>query len=185
MYLLSYFRPNLFVNKIENINLNIFKNSNLKIVLCDLDNTLAPHFTIFPTKTAIDFCKNIQDLGLKFIIVSNNSKKRVKLFAERLGVDDYLAKAHKPFIWKIKKFLAKYNVSPEEMIFIGDQFIFDILTANRLQCRSILTLPIISNANEQQNSFFKFLENSIYKKLEFNNIFEKKNIEMEEEDEIL
>ncbi len=182
---LNYFRPNLFVETIDKIDIGYLRKIGIKAVFCDLDNTLVPHFTKFPTKKSINFCNSIQELGMKFIIVSNNNYKRVSVFSRMLGANDFVYKARKPFISKTKKMMLKHKLKPEEIIFIGDQFIFDIFLANRLKIRSILTLPIISDNEEKKNWFFSWLEEQIYKKIQHNNFSNEYHLELEEENEIL
>ena len=61
------------------------------------------------------------------------------------------------------------GASPSETIIMGDQVIMDILVANRLKCESILVQPIVST-DYKMTEFKKFLENSIYLRLERKNI---------------
>ena len=62
--LLNYFRPSLFVNNINDIIVDDLYNRGFRMVICDLDNTLVPHFTKFPTKMALDFVKKIRSQGI-------------------------------------------------------------------------------------------------------------------------
>jgi HAD superfamily phosphatase (TIGR01668 family) len=104
----------------------LLKQSGYKLLVCDLDNTLSPHFTKFPTRKVIEFCKEVQKVGLKLAIVSNNSKKRVLSFTARLKPDAVIASAMKPMKHKIVRMMNAFDATPEETLFIGDQFITDI-----------------------------------------------------------
>lgn len=183
---LNYFRPNIFVNSIEEINIDNFRQQGFRMVICDLDNTLVPHFTKIPTKQALDFVKKIQEQGLLFIVVSNNTKKRVSEFCNILRPNDFVYNAKKPFIGKVKKIMHKYNVNKEDIIFIGDQVVTDIWVANRIQCKSILTLPIVSSAKEKNGWLLNLLDKYIYKYLQHNNMLnDKEELEIEDMYEIL
>ena len=183
---LNYFRPNIFVNSIADINISNFKQQGFRMVICDLDNTLVPHFTKIPTQQAIDFVKNIQKQGLLFIVVSNNTKKRVTEFCKILKPNDYVYNAKKPLTNKVKKIMHKYNVSNEDIIFIGDQVVTDVWVSNRLQCKSILTLPIVSSSKEKNGWLLRLLDNYIYKYLQHNNMLNnKEELEIEDKYEIL
>ena len=147
------------------------------MILCDLDNTLVPHFTKLPTTEAIDFVRDVQNHGIKIIIVSNNSYKRVSYFCEFLAPNDFIYHAEKPLIRKIKKILEKYDMNVEDVLFIGDQFITDIFAANRLHCKSILTLPIVDSVKQKQSFILKFLNNFIYRRLEHQNMLSQRSDE--------
>lgn len=171
---LNYLRPNLFVRDISKINVSSLKTNGVKLVVCDLDNTLVPHFNKFPNKFVYEFINQIKNEGLKIIIASNNTKKRVKRFVDKLSetitIDGYLYSCKKPLTYKVKKFLKENDLSASDTIVIGDQFITDILLANRLKAKSILVLPMVDPNKRNSNNFIQnILEKFIYKKLQLEN----------------
>lgn len=183
--LLTYFKPSIFVESIKDIHVNNLKLQGFKMVICDLDNTLVPHFTKTPTMTVINFIKQIRDQGLMFVIVSNNSKKRVREFCKNLEIDGYIYSAMKPTLFKIKKFFRKNNVKLDDVIFIGDQVITDIWIANRLKCKSILTLPLVGSTNKK-GWLISFIDKYIYMYLQNNNFINSNDeLKVEELYEIL
>ncbi len=183
--LLTYFKPSIFVESIKDIHVNNLKLQGFKMVICDLDNTLVPHFTKTPTMVVINFIKQIRDQGLMFVIVSNNSKKRVKEFCKNLEIDGYIYSAMKPTLFKIKKFFRKNNVKLDDVIFIGDQVITDIWMANRLKCKSILTLPLVGSTNKK-GWLISFIDKYIYMYLQNNNFINSNDeLKVEELYEIL
>ena len=172
--LFNYVRPNVFVKRIEDINPLWLKKLGIKYVFCDLDNTLVPHFTAFPTKSSMDFLEALHKLDIKLIVISNNRKKRVEKFCMYLSPDDFVYNAKKPLLGKFKKVMKKYNINADDAIMMGDQFITDIWTANRLGIRSILVLPIVSSMkntsyHDENNILMRFLETYIYKKIQLTN----------------
>lgn len=167
-YLLNYLRPNSYVDNISMINVEQLKKQGFKMIMCDLDNTLVPHFTKMPTNECITFREKIREANILFVIVSNNSYKRVSSFSQYIYADDFIYNAKKPLIRKIQKMLQKHKMKPKDLLFIGDQFIFDIFVANRLKCKSILTLPLIGY--NEKHTTLNFIEKYIYKKLEHNNL---------------
>ena len=102
-------------------------------MICDLDNTLVPHFNKFPNKYVFDFINKIKREGLLIIIASNNTKKRVTTFVNQLqkkiSVDGFLYNCKKPFTRKIRKEIGKFNITYNDVVVIGDQFITDIFLA--------------------------------------------------------
>ncbi len=167
---LNYFRPNVFIKSFEDLNPSNLKREGIRMLVCDLDNTLTPHFNKLPNIKAIKFCRAVQEQGIVFVVVSNNTKKRVERFCEVLQPNDFAYNAKKPLTWKVSKMMAKYRCEKDDVLILGDQFITDIWLANRLGCRSILTLPIVSTSSEKNGFFLNLLENFIYKKLQHNNV---------------
>lgn len=184
--LLTYFKPSLFVDNIFDININNLKLQGFKMVICDLDNTLVPHFTRTPTFKVINFIKRIRDEGLKFVIVSNNTKKRVNEFCKTLNVDGVIYGAMKPTLFKLKKFFNKNDVKLEDVIFIGDQIITDVWVANRLKCKSILTLPLVGSYSNKKGWLINFIDKYIYMYLQNRNLLNnEEELKIEELYEIL
>lgn len=169
-YLLNYLRPNSYVDNINMINIEQIKKQGFKMIMCDLDNTLVPHFTKMPTNDCITFREKIREADILFVVVSNNSYKRVSTFSKFIYADDFIYNAKKPLIRKILKMMQKYKIKSKDLLFIGDQFIFDIFVANRLKCKSILTLPLIGY--NEKHTILNFAEKYIYKKLEHNNLMD-------------
>lgn len=167
---LNYFRPNLFLKSITDFDPFLLKLNKIKVFVCDLDNTLAPHFTFRPTKAAVKFVNDIKKMGVKFYVVSNNRKSRVKRFCQYITPNGYVSFAMKPSIRKIKKLMKKLKVSPDEVLMMGDQFVIDIFAANRIGCKSILVLPLVEQEKNKSSKFVNFLDRLIYSKLERNNL---------------
>lgn len=170
---INYFKPSTYVNSILDIDLDELKNQGIKLIICDLDNTLVPHFRKFPTNSSIKFLENIKKYDFKFVIISNNSEKRVKFFAEKLGIkEDYIANAKKPFPRKTKRFIeekfnGKYRNS--EIVVIGDMIITDIFVANILRINSILVHPLFE-PEKFVNRILSFTEKKVFKKLSRENL---------------
>ena len=106
-----------------------------------MDNTLAPYNVELPDERTIEFFKHLKDEGFKVIIVSNNSGKRVATYSKMLDID-CLAGAKKPFASTLRKFLLKNNINLDECVLIGDQMMTDIICANKLNIKCVLTEPL-------------------------------------------
>jgi predicted HAD superfamily phosphohydrolase YqeG len=74
----------------------------------------------------MDFCKRLQENKIKLAIVSNNTKKRVLTYTSKLQPDEIIYNAKKPLKRKIVKMLDRLDLEPNEVIFLGDQFITDV-----------------------------------------------------------
>ncbi len=168
----NYFKPSMYVRSFKDVKIFSLKEQGIKLFLCDLDNTLVPHYTRLPNKEVLRFIKTIESYGIKFVIVSNNIKKRVQIFCEKANVKHWKGNAKKPLKSSIADIMKMYDAKPRETIFMGDMIITDILIANRMKMESILVQPLVST-DYKMSSVHKFLENTIYKRLEKNNILKR------------
>lgn len=191
---LNYLRPNLFVRDISEINLEALRISDIKLIVCDLDNTLVPYFTRYPNKFAFDFINKAKQMGFSILIASNNTKKRVSTFVKKLeetsSIEGHLWSCKKPVAFKIIKWIKENGFSFDQTVFIGDQFLTDVLLANRVKSKSILVFPLTDSKNNSDiNVFFKLIEKFIYKKLSQENVLNQYDVTLGEledyEDELL
>lgn len=187
---LNYLRPNIFVRDVSQIDIHSLKVNGTKLIVCDLDNTLVPHFSKFPNKFVYQFLDKIKREGIDIVIASNNTKKRVTNFIEKLKQSNYnidsLSNCKKPLSKKIKKYIKSKGYDFNDIAFVGDQFITDVFLANRLKSKSILVLPMVDpNRTYNTNFFIRILEKYLYKKLQHGNIsvINNFNDELPKEDE--
>ncbi len=170
---LMYFKPSNYVESLLEVNFEILKKQGTNLILLDLDNTLAPHFTKIPTNYAKTVIEKIKAQDIEVIIVSNNNELRVSRFAKLLDVK-YLYNTKKPFIKKIRKKIEENGYKLEETLMIGDMIIMDIFAANRLKIDSLLVKPILSY-NVGSTKKMNWIETNIFKRLKRDNLIIKKN----------
>ncbi len=176
-YFVNYLKPSAYVTSVHEIDLDSLKEQGIKLIICDLDNTLVPHFTKFPTQQVRKFVESVKERDFEFVLVSNNTSKRVSLFAEKLGLSKYIANAKKPFPHAIKKTINEIGVKPQETVIVGDMIITDTLAANFVHTESILVQPLM-DPERTVDRFFSFLEKFVFKRLAKNNLIVKsKNIQ--------
>lgn len=138
----EYKIPYAYATNIYDIDPDFFRKEGIKVLLCDLDNTLDSYKALLPRKEAIDLKKKLDNLGIKLIIISNNRPKRVEPYANALGVT-YISRAGKPFKKKISRFLKENCYNLNEVMLIGDQLLTDIKCASRLKIKSILLEKLV------------------------------------------
>lgn len=165
----NFLKPSVYSKKIEDINVKALKEQGIKLIMCDLDNTLVPHFTKFPTKAAIKFAEEVEKNGMDFFILSNNSSKRVTFFAEKLKVKKFIANAKKPFPFAMKKAIKESGHDLSEIVMIGDLLITDILAANIIGVDSILVSPLI-DSDIVLNKIIQWLEKKVFERLSTNKL---------------
>ncbi len=187
-FILNYFRPSLHVRHFTDVNLLLLKRNGIKLFISDLDNTLISPYKKIPTPDVKIFIQKVQELDMKFVIVSNNTKNKVNFFCKQVNVDGKYGNSKKPFLGTVKKVLKDFNVSKREAVFMGNQVLTDIWVANRLHIDSILVNPIIRVLKGNKKFLRSVLENKIYANLEKNNLLIRDNysvIEKFEQEDIL
>lgn len=168
---MEVFRPDVYQKSIYDIDYMKLKNNGIRCLLFDLDNTLAPIDITVPDKKLQDFFHYLEEIGLKAIILSNASKKRVTPFKEKCNIDSSYH-SHKPFKKKYKRILEIYHFKDTEVACVGDQLLTDVFGANRLGFTSILVNPISKN-DHLPTKINRFLENRIYHSLKRKGLFER------------
>ena len=156
-------KPDFEFKSVYDIGDDFFKSENIRYLLIDIDNTLVADNAPDATEEAISFLKGLEEKGIAFHLVSNNSKERVMSFNKNLNFPaTYRAK--KPSARKIRKIMREMGAKKEETALIGDQIFTDLLAAKNAKIRMILVKHINTKI---ENNFFKvkrFLEKLVYKR---------------------
>ena len=114
----------------------------VRLVLADLDNTLAPYKVTVPPAGVIAWQESLAAEGITLFLLSNSRKPgRAQKFAEQLGIP-YQGHSGKPKRAGYRRAMERMGAAPEETVMVGDQIFTDILGANRAGVRSILVRPI-------------------------------------------
>lgn len=139
--MLEVFFPNLYVKSIYELPLEELKSMGIKALVFDIDNTIVPFDVAEADDSIIDLFKKIKSEGFKICLFSNNNKKRVQLFNNKLKV---LAvhRAGKPRIKKLKLAMKKMGTDEKSTALVGDQVFTDIFCGNSAGMYSILTAPV-------------------------------------------
>lgn len=114
----------------------------VRLLLCDLDNTLALHETARPSDAVRAWVRELTEAGISVMIVSNNrSPARVEAYCRDLGIP-YVGHAGKPKRGRLMEALARHGATPEETALLGDQIFTDVLGARRCGFQSFCVEPI-------------------------------------------
>ena len=130
------FYPYEYANSVFDVDYKELYNKGYKGIIFDIDNTLVHHGDD-STKEVDELFREIQKIGLKTLILSNNNEKRVKRFLTNID-SLYICDAQKPKKVNYLKAIDMMQIKKEEAIFIGDQVFTDILGANRSGIANIL-----------------------------------------------
>lgn len=133
--------PNLYLNNLKEITIELLRKNNIKGLILDIDNTLID-FDKKLLEGCEEWCDNLKAQGIKMCILSNTNKQyKVKKVADILNLE-YLYFAHKPNKKGFKKARELLNLEPQNIAVVGDQIFTDVLGGNRSKMFTILTKPI-------------------------------------------
>ncbi len=134
-------RPTLRYRRISDIPVEKLRQMGIRLVLADMDNTLAPwHSTEVPPEF-ITWIKNVRQADIEVLMLTNSKGRNVDVTAWRLGIDA-VKDARKPMKENTKNLLARKKIKPEETLIAGDQIFTDIQLANALGAKSVLLEPL-------------------------------------------
>lgn len=111
-------------------------------VAVDLDNTTVHDASFHLPSRIRQWVKNMQENGIRVIIVSNTVTFRAWFLSKRMGGVPYVAFAKKPDIASLERAAEKLQLHPSRIAMIGDQLFTDILVANRIGAISVKVDPI-------------------------------------------
>ena len=133
--------PDLYLDTIYDIDLELLKQKGINGIITDLDNTLVGWDVKEYDDRLRAWVEEVKSLGLKICIVSNNSAARVNDFANKTGLYA-ISSAKKPRKKAFKQALQSLELNSKEAAVIGDQIFTDILGGNRMGLYTILIIPI-------------------------------------------
>lgn len=133
---LSIFYPHEYVDNVFCIDYDKLRRSGFKGVVFDIDMTLVPHG--FDSTPEIDgLFKIIHAAGLKTLLLTNNSEKRVQNFIRNIDTP-YICEARKPEPENFLKAVEMLGLEKSEVVYVGDQIFVDIYGANCCGLANIL-----------------------------------------------
>lgn len=167
---MNIYIPDMYQKSIFEINYKKLKKRGIRYLIFDLDNTIA---LVDEKKTPKETKKLFDQLKKDFqiLIISNNTKKRVREYSEQLEVD-FISMALKPSTKGLKEVRKKYRCKKSEMCMIGDQMMTDILSGNLYSIYTILVDPL-GKKDLKVTIINRFLERQVLKRLKKRNLFEK------------
>ena len=117
------------------------KGMGVSALLLDVDNTLSTHHGTVLLDGLIDWINNMQHSGIELLILSNSKERRVKPFAEGLGLG-FVSLGLKPLPFGFIRALKKLKLKKREVALAGDQIFTDVLGARLMGIKVFLLEPI-------------------------------------------
>ena len=120
----------------------LLRSLGVKLLLCDLDYTLAPKSVRAPNEAVRRWIEAMGEGGVRVMILSNNrSPVRVEAFCRDLGID-YVGHAGKPFAGGFRRAMDKAGVTAEETAMLGDKLLTDVLCAHFNGSLALMVEPL-------------------------------------------
>ena len=113
----------------------------IRLLLADLDNTLAPYGEPEPTQAVRDWAAALGEQGITLFVLSNNRHpERPRRFSQALGVP-FLGHAGKPKPGGFRRAMEQMSCTPEQTAIVGDQLFTDILGGRNAGVLTLLVEP--------------------------------------------
>lgn len=133
---MSIFCADKKFERFEDVTPNLLKREDVKLLLCDLDNTLRLHSEKEPADELQDWVKDCKKASVKIVIISNNGRKKmIRKFCKPIGVD-CVWWAKKPLSKKLTEAMSNYKISPTNTVMLGDKWSTDVLAAKAAGIRA-------------------------------------------------
>ena len=134
--------PDRVFDRYNEISPEMLSESGIKLLLCDLDYTLAPRSVATADVVLRAWLAECRRAGIRVMILSNNrSCKRVDTFCSDLGIP-YVGHAGKPGRRGFQEAMALANVAPAETAMLGDKLLTDVLGAKRSGILALMVEPL-------------------------------------------
>ena len=133
---MSIIRANKKFERFEDVTPELLEKEDVKLLLCDLDNTLRLHSEKEPADELYDWIEDCRKVGVKVVVISNNGRKKMmQKFCEPLKID-CVWWAKKPLSTKLTEAMVEYESKPNETVMLGDKWSTDVLAAKFAGIRS-------------------------------------------------
>ena len=156
---MTLFRPDRYLTDVHAIDFDALKESGIRGLLLDIDNTILPRDTNVISPELADWATGLRTRGLAVCLVSNNWHERVFHLAADLGFD-IVAKAVKPLPFAFWAGLRRLGLRARQCAVIGDQLFTDVLGGNLIGATTILVRPL-SESDLPHTLLLRLLERRI------------------------
>ena len=125
--------PDRLFETYEEITPEYLRQRGIRLLLSDLDYTLAPKYVPHPDDRVREWLRRMEEGGVQVMILSNNrSSRRVETFCRELGIP-YVGHAQKPRTTGFHRAM--------ETAMIGDKLLTDMLGANLAGVLALMVEP--------------------------------------------
>ena len=139
--MLSLLCPQWVFNDYTAVTPEFLRGCGVRLLLCDLDYTLAPKRQREPDEGLRRWIAALQASGVTVAILSNNrGPARVERFCAPLGIG-YVGHAGKPSARGFREAMARCGAGAGETAMLGDKLLTDVLGARRSGVLALMVEP--------------------------------------------
>ena len=132
--------PEIIFKQVESITPDYLQKNGITALVLDVDNTLTADGSQQLDDSVAAWLDAMRAAGISLTIVSNNTARRVRPFAEKLGLR-WVALACKPLPVGLAVARRRLGVKRRQMAMVGDQIFSDRLAAGLFGIRCLFLLP--------------------------------------------
>jgi HAD superfamily phosphatase (TIGR01668 family) len=139
--MLHLFSPHLSIESVLELTEKRLRQLGIDCLLLDVDCTLKRYRESEVRPEVKAWLSTLKNHGIACCIVSNGRSKRIKQFADNLGLP-FVATALKPFPIGVRWAIRKMGFPAERTALVGDQIFADVLAGRWAGTKSILVRPM-------------------------------------------
>jgi len=133
--------PDYVFKDVTDISSDFLEKLGIKLLMMDLDNTIAAYDEHTLSTEIIDWISTIKNSGIKLYIISNSTReKRVSSLSGEINVS-FIMRANKPSNKGLLKAMEMTGHTADTSALVGDQIFTDGIAAKRASVTSILVRP--------------------------------------------
>jgi HAD superfamily phosphatase (TIGR01668 family) len=159
---MKYLKPDYQFEHFTDVSLELLNDNNIRAIFSDLDSTLTAHNQLGDEQFA-KWHEKIESIGVKLVVVSNNSQGRVDRFTKPYDIVGF-GRCNKPTTSRMLKIMGEIGVTSSDSFFLGDQLFTDILCGKLLKMKTILVKPLGEEQEPWTVRWKRGLEESIKKR---------------------
>ena len=134
--------PDRVFTRYTDVSPALLRQLDIRLLLCDLDYTLAPRSVSAPDDTLRAWLAECREAGVTVMILSNNrSPARVEAFCGELGIR-YVGRAGKPRLRGYREAMELAGVPAANTAMLGDKLLTDVLGARRSGVLALMVEPL-------------------------------------------
>ncbi len=134
-------KPDIKLKRVTDISLELLKKENIDTLILDVDNTLSTHHGQILTDGLTEWLELMKAGGIGLIVLSNSKEKRVKPFAQKIGLP-FISLGLKPLPFGYLRAINMAKSQRKNTAIVGDQIFTDVLGGNIVGVKTILLTPI-------------------------------------------
>ena len=138
----DFFVPECLFRDITHVSLEYLHLHGIQALILDVDNTLTSHGSQQLSPSVASWIMHMKNHGIQMIVASNNYKKRVQPFADKIGLP-FVSFACKPSSLGLSTARRLLNRPKKEIALVGDQIFTDLLAGKLYGIQVLLVRPLV------------------------------------------